>query len=114
MDTPLLWHIPLSHFSEKVRWTLDYKRIPHIRRSLLPGLHTFKAERLTGDTSTTPVITVDGRSIGDSTRIIAFDRGALAAAAVISAECEAAAGSALLVHDHLVHDRARGLDRASQ
>jgi glutathione S-transferase len=31
-----------------------------------------KAERLTGDTtSTTPVLTVDGRSIGDSTRIIA-------------------------------------------
>lgn len=30
-----------------------------------------KAKRLTGDTSTTPVLTVDGRSIGDSTRIIA-------------------------------------------
>jgi glutathione S-transferase len=27
MDTPLLWHIPLSHFSEKVRWALDYKGI---------------------------------------------------------------------------------------
>jgi len=30
-----------------------------------------KAKRLTGDTSTTPVLTLDGRSIGDSTRIIA-------------------------------------------
>jgi hypothetical protein len=27
MDTPLLWHIPLSHYSEKVR-ALDYKSIP--------------------------------------------------------------------------------------
>ena len=27
MDTPLLWHIPLSHYSEKVRWALDYKGI---------------------------------------------------------------------------------------
>jgi hypothetical protein len=34
MDTPLLWHIPLSHYSEKVRWALDYKGIAH-RRSVL-------------------------------------------------------------------------------
>jgi glutathione S-transferase len=56
---------------EKVRWALDHKRVPHIRHSLLPGLHLLKARRLTGDTSTTPVLTIDGRSIGDSTRIIA-------------------------------------------
>ena len=24
MDAPLLWHIPLSHFNEKVRWALRY------------------------------------------------------------------------------------------
>ena len=29
MDTPLLWHIPLSHYSEKVRWALDHKGIAH-------------------------------------------------------------------------------------
>jgi glutathione S-transferase len=69
---PVLWQLEISHYNEKVRWALDYKRIPHIRRSLLPGVHTLKAKRLTGDTSTTPVLTVDGRSIGDSTRIIAF------------------------------------------
>ena len=54
-----------------MRWALDYKRVPHVRRTLLPGLHLMKAKRLTGDTSTTPVLTIDGRSIGDSTRIIA-------------------------------------------
>ena len=27
MDTPVLWHIPFSHYSEKVRWALDYKGI---------------------------------------------------------------------------------------
>jgi glutathione S-transferase len=70
-SVPVLWQLEISHYNEKVRWALDYKRIPHIRRSLLPGPHTVKAERLTGDTSTTPVLTVDGRSIGDSTRIIA-------------------------------------------
>ncbi len=68
---PVLWQVQVSHYVEKVRWGLDHKRVPHIRRSLLPGLHAVKTKRLTGDTSTTPVLTIDGRSIGDSTRIIA-------------------------------------------
>jgi glutathione S-transferase len=68
---PVLWQLQVSHFVEKVRWALDYKRIPHIRQSLLPGLHAIKTRRLSGDISTTPVLTLDGRSIGDSTRIIA-------------------------------------------
>src|SRR5881628_1169794 len=37
MATPLLWHFPISHFNEKVRWALDWKRIPHVRRTLGPG-----------------------------------------------------------------------------
>jgi glutathione S-transferase len=69
---PVLWQLQISHYVEKVRWTLDYKRVPHIRRSLLPGLHAVTTKRLTGDTSTAPVLTIDGRSIGDSTRIIAL------------------------------------------
>jgi glutathione S-transferase len=68
---PVLWQLPLSHYNEKVRWALDYKRIAHLRRSLLPGAHAVKAQRLTGDVSTTPVLSIDGQSIGDSTRIIA-------------------------------------------
>jgi glutathione S-transferase len=68
---PVLWQLPLSHYNEKVRWALDYKRIAHMRCSLLPGAHAVKAQRLTGDVSTTPVLTIDGQSIGDSTRIIA-------------------------------------------
>jgi glutathione S-transferase len=68
---PVLWQLQISHYVEKVRWALDYKRVPHIRRTLLPGLHALKTKRLTGDTSTAPVLTIDGRSIGDSTRIIA-------------------------------------------
>jgi glutathione S-transferase len=68
---PVLWQLQISHYVEKVRWALDYKHVPHIRHSLLPGLHAVKTKRLTGDTSTTPVLTLDGRSIGDSTRIIA-------------------------------------------
>jgi glutathione S-transferase len=28
-----------SPYNEKVRWALDLKRLPHRRRSLLPGPH---------------------------------------------------------------------------
>jgi glutathione S-transferase len=75
LSVPVLWQVQVSHYVEKVRWALDYKRVPHVRRSLLPGLHAVKAKRLTGDTSTAPVLTLDGRSIGDSTRIIAAIEG---------------------------------------
>jgi glutathione S-transferase len=76
MDSDVvLWQLQISHYNEKVRWALDHKRIPHVRRSLLPGIHAIKAKRLTGDTETTPVLTLEGRSIGDSTRIIAALEG---------------------------------------
>ena len=69
MDAPLLWHIPLSHFSEKVRWALDYKRIPHRRRVLGPD-YLLRAWWATGH-GTLPILFLDGRAIGDSTHIIA-------------------------------------------
>jgi glutathione S-transferase len=69
MGTPLLWHIPLSHFSEKVRWTLDYKRIAHRRRVLGPD-YLIRAWRATGR-GTLPILFLDSRAIGDSTHIIA-------------------------------------------
>src|SRR5437899_3892765 len=69
---PVLWQLQISHYNEKARWALDYKRVPHVRRSLLPGIHALVAHRLTGgETDKTPVLTLDGRSIGDSTHIIA-------------------------------------------
>jgi glutathione S-transferase len=71
MDSrPVLWQLQISHYNEKVRWALDYKRIPHVRRSLVPGLHRLKTWQLTR-TFTTPVLTVNGSSIPDSTRILA-------------------------------------------
>jgi glutathione S-transferase len=69
VDTPLLWHIPLSHFNEKVRWTLDYKRIAH-RRQVLGADYLIRAWRATGR-GTLPILFLEGRAIGDSTRIIA-------------------------------------------
>lgn len=69
MDAPLLWHIPLSHFSEKARWALDHKRIAHQRRVL--GVdYLYRAWRATGH-GTLPILFLDGRAVGDSTHIIA-------------------------------------------
>jgi glutathione S-transferase len=68
-NTPLLWHIPLSHFNEKVRWTLDYKRIAH-RRRILGADYLIRAWRATGQ-GKLPILFLDGRAIADSTRIIA-------------------------------------------
>jgi glutathione S-transferase len=69
MDTPLLWHIPISHFNEKARWALDYKRVAH-HRQVLGANYLIRAWRATGR-GTLPILFLDGRAIGDSTHIIA-------------------------------------------
>ena len=70
MAPPVLWQFRFSHFNEKVRWALDWKGIPHLRRSIPPGIHVPVMRRLTGQTGT-PALTLGGRNIVDSTRIIA-------------------------------------------
>ena len=69
MDTPLLWHIPISHYNEKAHWALDYKRVAH-RRQVLGPEYLIRAWRATGH-GTLPILWLDGRAIGDSTQIIA-------------------------------------------
>jgi glutathione S-transferase len=70
---PTLWHINVSHYSEKARWALDYKEVPHTRRAVaVPGLHIAASMWMTrGASKTYPVLEIDGRRIGDSTAIIA-------------------------------------------
>jgi glutathione S-transferase len=69
---PILWQIEISHYSEKARWTLEHKGIDHVRRSPLPGSHIPIALWLTrGAGNTLPVLQLDGRTIGDSTAVIA-------------------------------------------
>jgi glutathione S-transferase len=68
---PVLWHIKVSHYSEKARWALDYKAVDHVRRAPIPGSHMLFALWLTrGESKTFPVLELDGERIGDSTRII--------------------------------------------
>ena len=69
MEHPLLWHIPLSHYNEKVRWALDYKNIAHRRHVLGPD-YLIRAWCATGQ-GKLPIPWLDGHAIADSTRIIA-------------------------------------------
>ena len=67
-----LWHIPVSHYSEKARWALDWKGIEYRRRAPTPGPHMAVALTLTrGAHKTFPILQIDGRTIGDSSAIIA-------------------------------------------
>src|SRR5258707_13871835 len=68
-NLPLLWHIPLSHFNEKVRWALDFKNIPHQRQRVAAD-YLLQAWRATGH-GTLQILSLDGIPIRASTAIIA-------------------------------------------
>ncbi|MEZ5076923.1 MAG: glutathione S-transferase family protein [Solirubrobacterales bacterium] len=71
-DMPVLWHIGISHSSEKARWALDHKRVGHVRRTAPPGTHIPVALWLTrGSGVTFPVLQLDGRAYGDSSALVA-------------------------------------------
>lgn len=72
MSRPVLWHIPVSHYNEKVRWALDLKGVEHERRAPVPPSHMAVALWLTrGGGKTFPVLQLDGHALGDSSAIIA-------------------------------------------
>ena len=69
---PTLWQIDVSHYSEKARWALAWKGVEHRRRSPVPGVHMAVALWLTrGSQATFPILTLNGRNIGDSSAIVA-------------------------------------------
>ena len=68
---PVLWHIGVSHYSEKVRWALAWKGVEHERRGPAPGPHMLVAMRLTGGRHKTfPILELEGERIADSSAII--------------------------------------------
>ena len=69
MSETVLYHLEISHYNEKARWALDYKGVPHERRTPIPMLHALRALAMTRK-PTLPVLKLHGKAIGDSTRII--------------------------------------------
>lgn len=66
--TPILWQYNFSIYAVKACWALDYKGVPHRRRSLMPGEPRALAFSRRG---TIPVLDVDGKRFGDSSDIVA-------------------------------------------
>jgi len=66
-----LYQFPISHYSEKVRWALDYKQLEYQVINLLPGLHKKTAERL-GGKSSLPVVVFKGKAVQNSSTIISY------------------------------------------
>ena len=59
-----------SHYNEKARWALDWKRVPHRRRTYFPGPHAPALLRLSGQ-RTTPALAIDAEVIPGSAAILA-------------------------------------------
>ena len=68
-DAPELHQFAHSHFNEKARWALDFKNVPHRRRTYLPGPHAGAIRKLSG-ASETPVLLMGGLAVGGSAAII--------------------------------------------
>lgn len=68
-----LYTFAMSHYSEKVRWTLDSSDIPYREVCLSPAFHIAPALRMGGRGQTTlPILQTDQVAIQDSPRILAW------------------------------------------
>jgi glutathione S-transferase len=66
-----LYTFAMSHYSEKIRWTLDVTRVPYREQCLSPVFHMSRALRLGKRGQTTlPVLQTPEVSIQDSPRIL--------------------------------------------
>lgn len=64
-----LYQFPISHFCEKVRWALAYKKLDYKIVNLLPGFHAKKMMELVGKHSV-PVLVDGEKAIAESSAII--------------------------------------------
>jgi len=67
----VFYQLAISHYCEKIRWALDYKRLAHRTESLLPGLHVARMKKM-GLKSSLPVVRHDDTLIQNSSDIITY------------------------------------------
>jgi len=66
-----LYTINMSHYSEKIRWLLDYEQINYVEQALTPAIHTLPMLIKGGrGKSTVPLVEQGGRRVQDSPRIV--------------------------------------------
>ncbi len=66
-----LYEFPISHYCEKIRWALDYKKLDWTGKTLLVGPHMAQARKISGKT-TVPILDHDGKIVRDSSKIISY------------------------------------------
>jgi glutathione S-transferase len=64
-----LHQFPFSHYNEKARWALDWKGVPHVRESYLPGPHMPFVMWLSGQ-RTVPVLRAGTEIVCGSAAIV--------------------------------------------
>jgi glutathione S-transferase len=65
-----LYTFTISHFSEKIRWTLTHEGVPFVEVPWVPALHVVSARAMGGGATTVPIVESDGERVQDSTAII--------------------------------------------
>jgi len=61
----------LSMYPEKARWALDYKRVPHVRHSLLPGPHAVQLMVRFGQKAM-PILRHEGNVLKSSAAVLDY------------------------------------------
>ncbi|MEY4427411.1 MAG: hypothetical protein RLZZ182_100 [Pseudomonadota bacterium] len=75
-STFTLYTFAMSHYSEKIRWTLDAARLSYREEVMTPVFHMLPALRMGGRGQTTlPVLEGQGRKMQDSPRILDWLHG---------------------------------------
>ncbi|MGZ3697035.1 MAG: glutathione S-transferase [Bdellovibrionota bacterium] len=70
MPQPRLITIPISHYCEKARWSLDRLKVPYTEERHLQGFHFWPVHRATRNYDATPVLVTNEKTLTDSTDIL--------------------------------------------
>ncbi len=62
--------IPVSHYCEKVRWALDYLKLPYVEEAHMPPLHRLATTKFGGKSA--PVLVTENENFTDSTDILKY------------------------------------------
>ncbi|MEM7468179.1 MAG: glutathione S-transferase [Pseudomonadota bacterium] len=69
---PTLYQFPISHYCEKARWALEFKKIEYDIVNLVPGPHRSTAKKLGAPHSHTPILKDGDKVLQGSEQIIDY------------------------------------------